>query len=393
MTTAVPVVTADGDLAIAVTRFCRVLRSFGLRIAPDAGLIALQALAAVQIKRRYEFQLALRIALLKRPQDIQLFNFLFNAYWSGGGTQRTAANGGLAKPAAAAGESEATDDLEAIFSFSAIHQEAGTATPADDMPLLMQAAPSGVSSPDVMRLERASRAELERLARALARRLATRPSRRRVIADQGHALAFGATLRRSLRYGGLPLELRWRQARPERARLIVFCDVSRSMRPYSQLLLQFASAVLSKLWQVEVFVFASELKRITNELHSHDTAIPDCGGGTQIGACINRALADYPLRLSRGDTFVAILSDGLDAGEPALLAEIMRQLRTQSRAIFWLNPLLRIAGYEPTARGMAAALPFIDVFASAHDLASLWQWVERLDDALSKPKISAYVAD
>ena len=41
------------------------------------------------------------------------------------------------------------------------------------------------------------------------------------------------------------------------------------------------------------------------------------------------------------------------------------------RRIVWLNPMLGRPGYAPVAGGMVAALPYIDLFAPAHNLASL----------------------
>jgi uncharacterized protein with von Willebrand factor type A (vWA) domain len=70
-------------------------------------------------------------------------------------------------------------------------------------------------------------------------------------------------------------------------------------------------------------------------------------------------------------TAVIIVSDGYDTGPPELLAAEMRQLRRRCRRIVWLNPLLGWKDYAPEARGMKAALPFVDIFAPAHNLESL----------------------
>ena len=68
---------------------------------------------------------------------------------------------------------------------------------------------------------------------------------------------------------------------------------------------------------------------------------------------------------------VVVVSDGLDTGEPYVLADGMARLRQRARRILWLNPLLGRDGYEPTAGGMQAALPYLDLFAPAHNLDSL----------------------
>jgi uncharacterized protein with von Willebrand factor type A (vWA) domain len=66
-----------------------------------------------------------------------------------------------------------------------------------------------------------------------------------------------------------------------------------------------------------------------------------------------------------------ILSDGYDTGEPEVLASAMRELRRHCRRIVWLNPLTGRRGFEPSARGMQAALPYLDLLAPAHNLESL----------------------
>ena len=62
-----------------------------------------------------------------------------------------------------------------------------------------------------------------------------------------------------------------------------------------------------------------------------------------------------------------IVSDGYDTGDPERLANEMRRLRRRCRRIVWLNPLIGWRDYSPQARGMATALPYIDLFAPAHN--------------------------
>src|SRR5262249_41298121 len=96
--------------------------------------------------------------------------------------------------------------------------------------------------------------------------------------------------------------------------------------------------------------------------------VPECGGGTQIGQSLSRFLDAYDTSLLGSGTIVMILSDGLDTGDTNLIDTAMERLRRRARAIVWLNPLLHLAGYEPRAAGMAAALKHVGVFAPLHDL-------------------------
>ena len=80
---------------------------------------------------------------------------------------------------------------------------------------------------------------------------------------------------------------------------------------------------------------------------------------------------------------VVICSDGLEVGDPEQLREQMARLSRLAHRIVWLNPLQESPAYEPLARGMAAALPYVDVFASGHNLASLEELGSELGRSLS----------
>ncbi len=93
-------------------------------------------------------------------------------------------------------------------------------------------------------------------------------------------------------------------------------------------------------------------------------------GGTRLGEALQRFARDYSARINSRTLFI-IVSDGLDTGEPELLAQQLASIRRRCRKIVWLNPLLGREGYEPKTGAMLAALPHIDVFAPAHTLQSL----------------------
>jgi uncharacterized protein len=186
------------------------------------------------------------------------------------------------------------------------------------------------------------------------------------------------TLRRSFRTGGEPLERAWRERRRVRRRLVFVLDVSGSMADYSRGLLLFAHAALRADPRWEAFCFGTRLTRVTGPLTAAgvDEAlrraageVVDWNAGTRIGDSLARLLARHA-SVVRGSV-VVVCSDGLDVGEPELLRAQMSRLSRLAYAVVWLNPLYEYAAYEPLARGMAAALPSIDLFAAGHNLASL----------------------
>ena len=95
------------------------------------------------------------------------------------------------------------------------------------------------------------------------------------------------------------------------------------------------------------------------------------GGGTRIGECLAQFNRWHAKRVLTSRTVLMIVSDGYDTGEPGTLGTAMAALHKRCRRIVWLNPMIGWADYEPLARGMAEALPHVDLFAPAHNLESL----------------------
>ncbi|NUR76424.1 MAG: VWA domain-containing protein, partial [Thermoleophilia bacterium] len=188
------------------------------------------------------------------------------------------------------------------------------------------------------------------------------------------------TLRRALRTGGEPIELAWRDRRRRRRRLVLLLDVSGSMAAYSRALVVFAHAALRADRRFEAFSFGTRLTRLTRALAttSADEALrraaretEDWDGGTRIGASLKEFLDHYGHPGMARGSVVVICSDGLEVGDPELLAAQMERLHRLAHRVIWLNPLKENPDYAPLARGMKAALPRVDVFASGHSLASL----------------------
>ena len=391
---------SSADLVDAVVRFCRDLGSVGVRVHADASQAALLALREIPLVNRSDFRTALRLSVVKRAEDLPLFDHLFNLFW---GTGRAADPSARAmrsltdrseKPRrgrAAATEAERESGEGTFGGTRSVPSALGEPADAPPVPRPADAASGSLFAADSVVPDPRSEDDLDRLARKLAPLLATRRSRRWQRDRRGTAIDLRRALRESLRFGGAPIELPRRSRRRTRSRLVIFCDVSRSMDESAAFFLRFSAAVLRRLWRVEVFLFATDVLRVTpiwlrESWSTLKLQVPDLGGGTQIGLCLSRFLEHYEHSLLGADTTVVVFSDGLDAGEPLVLDLALGRLRRRSRAIFWLNPLLHLPGYEPTARGMAVALEHIDLFAPAHDVRSLASFVERLRSIGLRPR-------
>jgi uncharacterized protein len=237
--------------------------------------------------------------------------------------------------------------------------------------------------------------ELAALRRIMTRIRLTPPrrrTRRTVAARSGRAPDLRRTVRASLRTQGEPAELFWRRRKVRLRPLILILDVSGSMADYSRHLLQFAYSAKRATARVEVFCFGTRLTRITRALDHRRPddalelaakAVFDWEGGTRIGDSLDAFVRGWGRRgLCRGG-IVVICSDGLDRGDPAVLATAMERLSRLSHQVVWMNPHKGDnADFRPSTLGMMVAAPHIDLLLSGHDLASLEELATRL------PKLS-----
>ena len=222
---------------------------------------------------------------------------------------------------------------------------------------------------------------LERLSLRLFRRMTLRLSRQLRIASAGIGpLDLRRTIRHGIPRGGELIDLKYRIRKRKPGRLVILLDVSGPMNPYSLFLLKFAYALEKHFQRVHTFLFSTQLVDITAALKTPSLSEAlaalsreDAGwsGGTKIGESLREFHRVHGRRLLSRDTLLMILSDGWDTGEPDLLAAELAAAKRRVGKLIWLNPLLGLEGYEPITRGMSAALPFIDVFAPAHNLESL----------------------
>jgi uncharacterized protein len=226
--------------------------------------------------------------------------------------------------------------------------------------------------------------ELAAVRRIMARIKLTPPrrrTRRTAPAPHGTSPDLRRTVREAMHMHGEPAELYWRRRKVKLRPLILILDVSGSMADYSRHLLQFAYSAKRAASRVDVFCFGTRLTRVTRALDHRrpDDALQraartvfDWEGGTRIGACLDSFVRDWGRRgLCRGG-IVVICSDGLDRGDPAVLAAAIERLARLSYRVVWMNPHKGDnPDFKPTTLGMMVVAPHIDMLLSGHDLRSL----------------------
>ena len=370
------------DLTTAVLRFGHMLRSAGLPLTIGEMMDGVRALEAVDLLDRRDVYLALRTTLVARHEEFPAFDRCFEAFW-----RFQAAEGqgldGLTTPAEAAipeehagnSAAEAAAQKKVSVALEGWEEQAED----DGEPLEVP----GVSDKEILMDQDFSAFPVEdldevaRLTILIAKRLARRISRRKRPTRRGGVVDLRRSIRANLMKGEI-IELRRRERRRRKVRLVLLCDVSGSMDLYSRFLLQFLYALQNVFGRVETFTFSTRLTRVTEHLKGASyrqalaklTEVRDFSGGTPIGESLQEFNARWGHLVDR-HTIVLLLSDGWDTGEPELLANEMLTIKRKAGRLIWLNPLLGNPSYEPLTRGMAAALPLVDHFAAAHNLASL----------------------
>ena len=222
--------------------------------------------------------------------------------------------------------------------------------------------------------------EVMQIIKEMSKSMAVSTNRRHIKANNHKQFDLRNTIRKNLKRGGELIEIAYKKPKKNRLKLVMLCDVSKSMDLYSAFLIQFVYAFQSVYQNIETFVFSNSIHRITNELKNKtfDEAMSELSqqvigwsGGTQIGLSFLDFNDNFSNQLLDKQTIVLILSDGWDTGETEILKDSMQNIQKKARKIIWLNPLAGNPNYTPTVQGMSAAMPFIDIFASVHNVESL----------------------
>ncbi len=378
---------AGGAMLARLIAFANILRSNAFAVGLKETQDAVRLLATDLAARPSSLRPALKALFCARASDWRKFDEIFDAHWLGQGMKQ------LARVSASGATTSPKTIRELSQNAPGQHSEPGLGEPVPS-----DGASSALPSGDIGRMEGASRVEnlqhtdfrkiadpeelakahalAERLAKAMRARLTRRERARR----KGRKIDLRRTIRRNIAHGGVPIELVHRAPKPKPLRLVVLLDASGSMSLYTSVFVRFIHGVLDHFHEAEAFLFHTHLAHVTPAMRERSGAralerlsllAAGAGGGTRIGESLATFNRWHAKRVIHSRTCVMIISDGYDTGDSGVLGQEMRALARRCRRIVWLNPMLGWEGYEPSARGMKAALDYVDLFAPAHTLDSL----------------------
>lgn len=394
-----------GDLAQALPQFAGRLRVLhGFLVGPGEVSDALRAMQSVDVLRVREVKDAWRAVFSASPEQGRIFDLEFDAFFRFADLPRpelppilpqtpteqkqeagapAAQQEGQQRSAPPGGPGELTQ-LEAMPPGTTGEGHDDPDAPDTALTLMTRLSPNPgqggaaqAGGDDLPGLLRAARQLVQSVTLGRSRRLSARPAGRKLDARR--------TVRAAARTAGDPVRLHWLGRPPRAPRFLIVLDGSRSMGQDAARLLRFAYALHLCARRVEVYAFSTDLTRLTPRLRAvkpgQDIQLPELGaawgGGTRIGENLLKLARQERARVN-ADTALFILSDGLDTGEPELVARALRDLSRRAGLVVWLSPLVAMPGYQPVQRAIAAALPWLDALLPAASSADLLSLARRL---------------
>ena len=368
---------APANLLHNLMLFAEVLRRLGLDVGSGNVLDLVRATEYAPVGRKQDFYQAARCLLVHRKQHLPVFDEAFQVFWRRPASRQSTRDlrslgedRRFRKPQAGPPAAEDADDsVNGGDDQSGVHVDLTRTYSSREV----------LREKDFADFTPSEVVDARRMMLELSWNLG-RKRTRRLVPGYGSSLDLRKTLRRALKFGGEPMELARLRRKDKVRQLVLICDVSGSMERYTRMLLHFIHSLSGSMDQVEAFLFATRLTRITRFLKHRGVdqtvnelarAVPDWSGGTRIGQALKTFNFQWLRRVMGSGSIVLIISDGWDRGEPELLAREAARLQRSCRRLVWLNPLLGSADYQPLTRGMQAALPYADDFLPVHNLSSL----------------------
>ena len=385
-----------GRLAENVMHFARLLRAAGLRIGPDRVLDCVRALEITGARqfppRRDDWYWTMSAVLLSKEEQRPIFDQAFGIFWRDPKLAEKMMQMLLPQ---AYGRAAAPEAQQSQRLTDALLQQQRAAQESREERLELEARLSFSAREVLQRMDfdTMSAAELAQARKMISELRLPLPllrTRRKKVSAEGKTINLRATLRESLREGGELIALVRAAPRKLHPPLVVLCDISGSMNPYSRMFLHFLHAITNDRDRVTVFVFGTRLTNITRQLRHRDVdvamarvadAIKDWSGGTRIGHSLREFNFKWGRRVLAQNACVLLVSDGLDREAGEGLGEEMERLAKSCHRLVWLNPLLRYEKFEARPAGVRAMLPHVDLFLPVHNLKSLID----LAHALSQP--------
>ena len=370
-----PYITYRTELSANIVQLCRFLRTKGFPLSATEEADALSALTELPIQKEYHFKQALKTVLSKNRYQFQKFEDYYIEFWK----QLDKARDSKTKDEPVPKKKE-SETLKRQASFESLKDWLNLNPSEEQKEIAAFSNLDVLTKKDFSDLSEEEMRLMMRTLQKMARKIARRQSRLRKISKRHRELDLKRSMRKNMRQGGDLQHLVFTEKKTKKLKMVLLCDVSKSMELYSRFFVYLIYAFQNAYDKIETFVFSTALHRVSDILNEQEFGkafdtisdrVPHWSGGTTIGSCLHDFDSEFGHGLLDKKTIVLILSDGWDTGAPEIISSAMKSIHRKSRRVIWLNPLAGNPNFSPEAMGMKSALPYIDHLASAHNLDSL----------------------
>lgn len=222
------------------------------------------------------------------------------------------------------------------------------------------------------------REQVRRLAAQLRSRIALRQKR-----GKTGTLDIKKTIRTNLRYGGVPMELKFK-TRHLKPKLVLICDVSTSMRAVVEFLLQMVYHLQDQVASAHSFAFIDDLDDISDDFAEHTpdvaievvlTRLQPGYYNTDLGNSLNTLMMHHAHTIDHRTTVIFVGDGRNNYNDPRL--DLMDRIKRRCKRVIWLNP------EHPRQWGtgdsdMLQYLPFATAVHRVSNMAELTKAVDQL---------------
>ena len=371
--------------------FARLLRAAGVKVGPSSVVDAIESACLIGLGQKQIFGYALSTCLVKRPEDLHIFNQAFDLFWKNPKFMEQIRDILLPKTHIGAEDSSKKSEESVSRRLSDLLDKQDDKTRIldrkDNLEFQAFGTANDVETIKEKDFEKMSKSEFDIAVKAISRLAPIFPrktTRRFSSKGSGRLLNMRGTLLNAVRRGGFMLPV-WKKNRDDLKPIVFLCDTSGSMEGYTRILLHFMHAITQSHTSVYTFVFGTKLSNITRQMRIKDvdqsllqvsSLVNDWAGGTRISDCLKDFNKYWSRRVLGRRAVLVIISDGLERHFVEHLSFQMERLHKTADHIIWLNPLLRFDGFEPKSQSIRAMLPHVDQFKSIHSLQSMTELCE-----------------
>ena len=362
------------SLSANIVSFCQYLRTkeFYVGLQTEKECLQILSLDPEMITSPQRFKQTLEVSICKSKRDIDLFSHLYDRYW---------------KELEKAVDSKTKDDdsptqqskQKQAPSISQLRSWLYNEQTTDEFKTASYSSLSSDTNQQTLNIDESEMKEMLRYVNEFLSRIANKRTRRFVDSRRKELINLRRSIRKNMLSSDELLHLMHKEKK-KKLRVVLLCDVSKSVELYSMFFLKFMFTLKSSNKHTEIFSFSTDLQRLTEDLKMKNISkslqalslkLTNWAGGTKIGECLNEFITSYSHRFINKHTVVFIVSDGWDTGDITLIEESMKHIQQRSMKVVWLNPLMASPDWKPEVAGMKAALPYIDLLLPFHNLDSL----------------------